>query len=247
VTRLGDTQLRAVGLAAAVVLLSLTGCGAGDDPPSRAGNRPSAQSSTPTGSGTSDSPGPTADPTDPTSSPGDLGTSSPSGDLTDLESLPPDGIRTVVPAAALLDAATVRAIVGGSWRSTRAQPDPCGALPPPLVVAARSAALTGAGGTIVETVATHRDGNAAAAVRTVARRLQGCGWVMDANAPVGPDSASLTQSTGSDPRKFTIVAGEGVTVAILGAGPATRSSDKWSALVDVAIGTSCLAAPDGCH
>ena len=44
-----------------------------------------------------------------------------------------------------------------------------------------------------------------------------------------------------------MVESEGVAVTVIGRGQVAANSDDWSAIVDVAIGTSCLAAPDGCH
>ena len=252
--------MRSFFVALTVVLgLSSAGCGGAsstassrvdgsDDPAvtSSAGSRPS--SSSPAVHAPSASGPESALPTLP---PGDPGPGPSVPEDTSGTEPHPDDPRTSVPVGALLDAGTVAAVVGGSWRSTAAPADSCDAprpTSPTAPVATRTAALTGTRGQLVETVATHADREAA--VRTVdamAKRLRGCGWTLEEEPPLGEDSALLTRSTSSGTEPLVIVAAEGVTVTMLGRGPVATSADDWAAIVDVAIGTSCLAAPDGCH
>lgn len=44
----------------------------------------------------------------------------------------------------------------------------------------------------------------------------------------------------------TAAAVDGVTLVLSGSGPAA-GTDKWSALTDIALGSTCVAAIDGCH
>lgn len=155
---------------------------------------------------------------------------------------------TRVPLGALLDAETVTAVVGGSWQVAAAPTASCAAPRPTGVVATRSAGLTGSRGRLVETVATHRDaGVAADAVSELSARLQACGWTLGAEPPLGEDSALLTRQRAGAWDRLVVVAAEGVSVTMLGRGSVADSADDWAAIVDVAIGTSCLAASDGCH
>jgi hypothetical protein len=43
------------------------------------------------------------------------------------------------------------------------------------------------------------------------------------------------------------VSAEGVVVLLVGTGDFTDDAVRWGSLVDLALGTSCPAAPDGCH
>ena len=155
---------------------------------------------------------------------------------------------TRVPVGALLDAETVKAVVGGSWRGAPVPTASCAAPRPAGVVATRSAGLAGSGSRLIETVATHRDADAAArAVNELSARLQACGWTLGDEPPLGEDSALLTRQRAGALDRVVVVAAEGVSVTMLGRGPVADSADDWAAIVDVAIGTSCLAASDGCH
>ena len=246
-------------LLALTVLLgpSLVGCGAvssgstGSDPDPAASSSAGSGSSpaspvapgTPSASGP-ESPLPTLPPGDP--GPGPSVPEDISGTDASLR-----GPRAGVPVGALLDGETVAAVVGGSWRSTATPADSCDTprpTSPTAPVASRTAALTGTGGLLVETVATHADREAA--VRTVnamAKRLRGCGWTLEEEPPLGEDSALLTRRAADGPQQLVVVAAEGVTVTVIGRGPVASNQQDWAAIVDVAIGTSCLAAPDGCH
>ncbi len=184
----------------------------------------------------------------PTLPPGDpgIGPSVPE-DTSGVEENPGTPV-TRVPVGALLDAETVQAVVGGSWRGTAVPPASCAVPRPAGTVAMRSAGLTGSGGRLIETVATHRGAAAAAAaVDELSGRLQSCGWALGDEPPLGEDSALLTRQRAGAVDRLVVVAAEGVSVTMLGRGQVADSADDWNAIVDVAIGTSCLAASDGCH
>ncbi len=153
----------------------------------------------------------------------------------------------VIPAEAMLDEQTVGGIAGGSWAVVDAPADPCQAPVPAAAVATRTVGLRGSAGTLVHTVATHA--SASAGVRAVSRtadRLAGCGWERGADQMLGEASALLHRDGAGGPEVVTVIAAEGVTVTLVGSG-APVQPDAWAALADIAIGSSCPAAPDGCH
>ena len=100
---------------------------------------------------------------------------------------------------------------------------------------------------VVETVSTYNGTLGATAISNLAKRLRGCGWTQEAEPPLGAHSAELSRTGGAGVERVVVVESEGVTVTVVGRGHVAATSDDWSAIVDVAIGTSCMAAPDGCH
>ena len=232
-----------------LLALGLTGCGSGDENDAavpRASTSPTTRSAViagPTVSTTAPEPT-TPLPTLPPGDPGD-GPSVPE-DTSNVEE-PAGAALTTVPAGALLDARTTGEVLGGSWTSPAAPADSCAAPRPTRAVAARSTALTGAGGTIVETVSTYNGEVGATAISNLAKRLRGCGWTQEAEPPLGAHSAELSRKGSAGVERVVVVESEGVAVTVIGRGQVAANSDDWSAIVDVAIGTSCSAAPDGCH
>jgi hypothetical protein len=149
----------------------------------------------------------------------------------------------VVPDAALLTAGTVRMVLGGSWERRAGGGEEC--LRPQDAVATRSMTYGGSvEALLVQTVSTYPD--AASADRAVAglgEAAVGCGWTAGPDPRIG--SASVAAADG--PRTMTAVSAEGVLVLIVGTGDLTRDQVRWGSLVDMALGTSCAAAADGCH
>jgi hypothetical protein len=148
-----------------------------------------------------------------------------------------------VPTAALLTAGTVRMVLGGTWERRAGDGDEC--LRPRDAVATRSMSYGGSvEALVVETVATYPDPAAAdRAVAGLGEAAAGCGWAAGPDPRVG--SASVAATDG--PRTMTAVSAEGVLVLVVGTGDLTRDHVRWGALVDMALGTSCAAAADGCH
>jgi hypothetical protein len=99
----------------------------------------------------------------------------------------------------------------------------------------------------VETVSTYNGTAGTTAVSDLAKRLRGCGWTQEPEPPLGEHSAELSRAGGTGVERVVVVEAEGVAVAVVGRGRVASNSDNWAAIVDVAIGTSCMAAPDGCH
>jgi hypothetical protein len=241
----------AFGLAL-LLTLGLTGCGGGDDNDAslpRTSTSPTTRSAVIAGP-TSSTPAPettTPLPTLPTLPPGDPGdVPSEPEDTSNVEE-PRDQALTKVPQGALLDAKTVGEVLGGSWTSSAAPADSCAAPRPTRAVATRSTALTGSGGGLVETISTYNGTAGTTAISNLAKRLRGCGWTQEAEPPLGAHSAELSRKGSSGVERVVVVESEGVAVTVVGRGQAAANSDDWAAIVDVAIGTSCLAAPDGCH
>lgn len=198
------------------------------------------------------SPGSTLPPGDP--GPGAPGTDDPNGDLGNEGDGHSDSnaARTSVPATALLDTETVSAVAGGGWAAGAAPADSCTAPRPKKAVATRSGQLTGldsaAGSRLVETVSTHRGVAAAvAAVKALERRLSTCHATSAHDPRIGDASVQVTLTAADGTVTIvTAAAVEGVTFVLSGWGPVTANR-HWSALTDIALGSTCVAAYDGCH
>ena len=152
--------------------------------------------------------------------------------------------RTEVPAVAVLDAQTVSGVLGGDWSQSDAQPLHC--LTGNSWVAQRSAAFDSADGRVLLTVATHR--GLGAADRNVDEQLaalRDCGWSPQHAPRLGTASAAATYPDGGD--SAVVLSADGVTVTLVGSGSATASHRRWESLLDLALGSSCAAAAEGCH
>jgi hypothetical protein len=256
-------------VAAAAIAVTLTGCGGAangevkvalnGDGAATVAAAPSQAAAKPSSAADHDaSPTPSKPPTLPPGDPGPdaPGTDDPNGDLGNAGSQsaqPKHAAKTKVPRTAVLDAETVAAVAGGSWTSGPAPADSCATPRPAKLVAIRSAQLTGSpdGATtnqIVETVATHRGVNAAvAAVRALKQRLLGCHATSQPDPRIGDASVQLTLAAADGTTTVvTAAAVEGVTFVLSGSGPVT-GADTWSALTDIALGSTCVTAVDGCH
>ena len=151
--------------------------------------------------------------------------------------------RRTVPVGALLTSGTVRMLLGGSWVRHEADGDEC--LGTEGAVGARTMAYAGPdGGRVTETVATYEDAEAAdAAIAALGRSAEACGWGNGSDPRLG--SASFAAEAGS--RSMVGVSAEGVMVVLVGEGDFTQDAVRWGSVADLALGTSCAAAPDGCH
>jgi len=151
--------------------------------------------------------------------------------------------RRTVPVGAMLTADTVSMMLGGRWAAHADGGDEC--VRPEGALGSRTMSYGGtAAGVVVETVATYEDARAAdAAVAALGRSAQGCGWTSVRDPRLGSASVSATEG----PRSMVAVSTEGVLVLLVGTGGFTRDAGRWGSLVDLALGTSCPAAPDGCH
>jgi hypothetical protein len=193
---------------------------------------------------------PKADRPSPSLPPGDPGLDAPSVPDPGTVAAEPHGhekARRRVPVSALLTAGTVRMALGGAWQRRPGGADECVRASGAVAARTMSYGRTDGGsisGLIAETVATYRDAQAAdSAVRALGESAASCGW------RVGPDprlgSASISATEG--PRSMLAVSTEGVVVLLVGTGDFTDDAVRWGSLVDLALGTSCPAAPDGCH
>lgn len=242
-----------VAAPAVLAVLVLAGCGDGDEGPVAAPRGAlSTSPATPTGSATS--PEPTTPPPsapssatgspEPTLPPGDPGT----GDVTVEPPVVADpSPRTRVPSRAMLNVETLDAISGASWSRVRPADDTCRTPAPPAALASRSQAWVASGATVTETVATYRtQADADRARGRLATALKRCGWDPERAPRLGESSSQLGQDGPNGRETVTILTAEGVVVALVGTGSATPP-DPWDAFLDVALGGSCAAAPDGCH
>ncbi|HEU4911910.1 MAG TPA: hypothetical protein VFV76_08445 [Actinomycetes bacterium] len=263
---LTPTRLRGARTAAAALGLALLlgACSAAtaEQGGDSAGTPAESARSTADGPGPSDTPDPalSGQPV-PTLPPGDPGTDGsgeaatddapPEGDDGHAGEHGPDeavGARTV-PAAALVDAATVAALAGGSWST---EPDTgsaagCPPVTPAGAAASRTLLLRSADGTLLQVVSAHRTVRAARqAVDSVAGLLAGCGFTSAGDPRLGEASAALARDDSGAPEKAVVIAAEGATVVLVGRGSAA-SAAAWDSLADLALGTSCAAGVHGCH
>ncbi|MGH3383971.1 MAG: hypothetical protein ACRDO1_05295 [Nocardioidaceae bacterium] len=150
--------------------------------------------------------------------------------------------RRVVPPDALVDVATLGEVVGGRWRVVEAAADTC--LVDERAVATRTMSYASADQRLVETLSTYDTAEAAdRAVRSAERRLAGCGWAPAGDPRIGSAALAATHEGSGD--ALVVVSADGVTVTLVGAKEV--AADRWAALADLALGSSCPAAPDGCH
>ena len=220
-------------------------------------SRPAPPSATegpfgPEGPDASDTPDPalSGSPT-PTLPPGDPGTDDPGTDGPGTDDAGGESSHppvTAVPAEALLDAATVGSVAGGSWAAADAPAAWCAAPRTVGAAASRSGVLTAPDGRLVQSVSAHPSGAAAArAVARTAARLVGCGWRDDRDPRLGAASEQLTRRTPDGTEQVALVlAADGVGVVLVASGSAAARG-SWESLTDLALGSSCLAAADGCH
>ena len=177
--------------------------------------------------------------------PGDPGLDAPSAPDPGKPSADPHhaGARRAVPVAAMLTPDTVQMALGGSWTRKPGGGDEC--VRPDGHLAARAMSYGGSsGGLVAETVATYPDDAAAdAAVKSLGRAAADCGWTDVSDPRLG--SASVSAKDGG--RSMVAVSTEGVVVVLVGSGRSTEQPGGWDSLVDLALGSSCPAAPDGCH
>lgn len=247
----------ALGVAATLVAVPLLfGCGADAPAPQAASGSPTASaapSATPTdadtraGSGRASRTGATASPSLP---PGDPGLDAPS--------VPDPGVKGAgkdhhdeeplreVPTAAMLTTDDLAQMTGGSWRTTRAEAAGCTELSG--AVASRVTGYAEGGGAVLEAVTTHRDARAAdRAVLSLRSVLGECGWDLARDPRLGSASVAATRSSGDQTERLTAVSVEGVGMVLVGRGTPTTPAWQWDGIVDLAQGSVCPAAPDGCH
>lgn len=153
--------------------------------------------------------------------------------------------RRTVPVEAMLHAADVQMMLGGrGWERRSGEGDECVA--PEGAAALRTMAYGGtSAGTVTETVATYADADDAdASVIALRERLEECGWIGVHDPRLGSAAVAADEGGG---RSLTAVSVEGALVVLVGTGDLPRDTGRWASLVDLAVGSSCPAAPGGCH
>lgn len=241
--RLADLGTRPVRttLAVTAVALLLGGCGG------QVTASPAVTSVEAKPPAASSSPSPSSPAEEPSLPPGDPGLDAPSVPDPGTASAEPHGheghARRTVPTEAMLTAGTVRMVLGGRWERRPGGGDEC--VRPEGALGVRDMSYGGAvEGLVVETVATYEDADAAdEAVADLGRAAAACGWTAGRDPRLG--SASVAATNGA--QALVAVSTEGVAVLLVGTGDFTRDRMRWGSLVDLALGTSCPAAPDGCH
>lgn len=143
---------------------------------------------------------------------------------------------SAVPSGAFLAPADL----GPGWASAPAVSPPCPAMF--ASTASRSTGLAEHRGTLTQTVATGVDVTAAVASWRAA--LGRCGFAVRDDS-LGDAAVSAVSSDGAD--AVLVTGTEGVLVVLHAHGDLARSTDELESWADLALGTSCVAAPDGCH
>jgi hypothetical protein len=141
-----------------------------------------------------------------------------------------------VPAGAFVAAADL----GTSWHPAVALATPCAA--DYARSALRSTGLAEPRGTLTETLATGVD--VPTAVASWKRSLQACGYAVH-DDPLGDAGVTARSTDGAD--AVTATGTEGVLVVLHVHGALARATEELDGWADLALGTSCVAAPDGCH
>jgi hypothetical protein len=77
--------------------------------------------------------------------------------------------------------------------------------------------------------------------------MAACGWRAVVAPALGERAAQVTRGTGASTETALLLTAEGVTVLLVGSGGVPSDALRWESLADVALGSSCPAAPDGCH
>jgi len=174
--------------------------------------------------------------------PGDPGPDAPSvPEPTAGPTVEEPGLKTSVPRAALLPAADL----GSGWTALPAGTGSAGpgsaCTPRPSGPSAAALLRAPGGGTLRETVSVARD--ALAEVAGWRAALASCGYAV-APLALGEDGLSARHPGRQD--RVLVTTSEQVVVALRATG-ALADDGGLEDLADLALGSSCPAAPDGCH
>jgi len=130
--------------------------------------------------------------------------------------------------------------LGDGWRNVVAPALPCA--PTFRRTAIRSVGLAESRGTLSETIATGVD--IPAAVAAWRESLQACRYDVRADA-LGDAGIGATSQDGTD--RLLVTGTEGVLIVLHAHGGLAAAGEEMESWADFALGTSCVAAPDGCH
>lgn len=158
----------------------------------------------------------------------------------------------VVPAIAMLDPQTVAETAGAGWTTAPGTSLLTGGCKDALTGEHAGGSRTqvledGAGRRLVETVTSYPHGDDAEAVEALGAALPGCGWEIAVAPRLGEASVAATRSGPDGTVHLTAVSAEGALVVLTAEGGLGEDADLWESLADVALGTACSAAPEGCH
>ncbi len=171
---------------------------------------------------------------------GDSPTTTPTGTAssTPTPTVPPSD---ALPEGAISAGALVTPTdLGPGWTTAPAAAAPC---PPAFARSAlRSSGLAERRGTLTETIATGVD--VAAVVSAWGRSLRACGFAVRDDG-LGDAAVSAHSSKASE--AVMITGTEGVLVVMHATGELAGAQEELEGWADLALGTSCVAAPDGCH
>lgn len=141
-----------------------------------------------------------------------------------------------VPAGAFVTPADL----GPGWSTAPAVAPPCA--PAFRRTALASRGLAEVRGSLTETLATGVD--VVAAVTAWRRSLQACGYAVRDDA-LG--DAGIVARSADGAGTLLVTGTEEVLVVLHARGRLAAAQDELDSWADLALGTSCVAAPDGCH
>jgi hypothetical protein len=232
-------------LLSVAALIAVSGCG-------------STQSVAPAGPAAGSSADPAADPAatstpelTPTLPAGDPGSQAPEAPDPGAPTEPPEAhpARRAVPAEAMLDPDSVGQVLGGTWSMGRSRGGGrCAAPLPAGAAASRSVTLVSHTQTLTETLTTHPSGQAAVqAVKGLSTTMRSCGWTATEAPALGEQAVQAVRTTDGQRQTIVALAAEGVAVTLVVDRLRAADAQAWESIVDLALGSSCAAAADGCH
>jgi hypothetical protein len=152
----------------------------------------------------------------------------------------PEAEETGVAKAVAPGALLAPADLGPGWSKTAPESVGCPTGMPRTP--SRSTGLRDARGTLTETVST--GAGVTSSVAGWRRALAGCGWSVS-DYRLGDAGLSATSADRS--ARVVVTGTEGVLVVLHARGGLAGAADELDSWADMALGTSCVAAPDGCH
>lgn len=157
-----------------------------------------------------------------------------------LSSSQPPPAGPVVPGSLPENSVIAPADLGAEWSTAEPDPPPCApALAPE---GTRSAGLRQAGGRLTEALFSGLE--VEPAVRAWRASLERCGYAV---SELLLGDAGITARSGDGTHTVVVTGTEGVVVVLHLTGEIAKATDELEGWADLALGTSCEAAPDGCH
>ena len=151
---------------------------------------------------------------------------------------PPAG--PVVPGSLPANSVIAPTDLGPEWSPTEAEPPPCA--PDLTPEGTRTVGMKQTQGRLTE--ALYSGLEVEPAVRAWSDSLTRCGYSV---SELRLGDAGLTARSKDQTHAVVVTGTEGVVVVLHLTGTVAKATDELEGWADLALGTSCEAAPDGCH